>query len=144
MAEVLLPIIIDGDGFFDVYPSISAAREWLEATDVNDDLYEVFDASGRRFTLSTQGDVVFLAMAPDSRPDPDQLLWRARNSPEVVGQVQLGFNGFQEMPLPAILDWLLSRQLPQKSDRQSTSVKRFLPMFKTRSKSLQKSETDCD
>ena len=46
-------IVIDGDGFFDVYSTFAEACSWLEAVDVDDGLYEAIDSEGHSLRLQT-------------------------------------------------------------------------------------------
>jgi hypothetical protein len=110
MADAVAPIWIDGDGLFEVYPTVALACSYVEAVDVNDGLYEAFDSEGRRLLFQTHGNLVSLEAPPDSHPDPSELGRRLRGYIQSVGVDRVGITDVQDATLPALLDALLRFQ----------------------------------
>ncbi len=110
MADAVAPIVLDGDGLFEVYPTVALARSYVEAEDVNDGVFEAFDSEGRRLLFQTHGNLVWLEVPPDSHPEPAELERRLRRYIQSVGVDRVGITALQDATLPMMLDALLRFQ----------------------------------
>jgi hypothetical protein len=111
MATITPPILIDGDGFFDVYSTVGEACSWLEAEDVEDGLYEAFDSVGHSLRLFTVGRFVRMDLPTDSDLDPDELARRLRSHIQQIGAHQVGVSNLESASLSTMLVALQSFQL---------------------------------
>ena len=125
MADATPPIVIDGDGMFDVYPTIASACEWLEVKDVKDGLYKAFDSEGRTLRLVALSNGVSIEVPAASNPDPAKLERRLREHIQKVGVDRVGIANLEDAPLPMLLDALLRFQ-SQDSNRRKWSLRTFL------------------
>ncbi|MPZ96282.1 MAG: hypothetical protein GEU96_15560 [Propionibacteriales bacterium] len=96
------PIVTDEDGDINIYPSADEAQRDMEAIDVRDGVYMVFDSKGNRLAVTTEGEAVRIEIDPTSSTDPDDLARRLRQfilrvGPERVGLADPENAGLQEL-----------------------------------------------
>lgn len=72
-ASILVPVVVQGDDGFEAFTSVEAACRQIEAIDVQDGVYQAFDARGARLTLATSGRWVLLSQDGHEPADPDRL-----------------------------------------------------------------------
>ena len=99
-------VIIEGDDL-STYPTVRLVCSHLEAEDVNDGLYEVFDGRGRRIQLLTSGGLVFAEWMADAAPDPAGLERQVRHHIESVGADRIGIVNIDDASLEVMLDALV-------------------------------------
>lgn len=109
------PIVIDGDGFFDVYATVGEACSWLEAVDVDDGLYEAFDSAGHSLRLFTEGRFVRIDLPADSVSDPEGFARRIRSHIRQIGADQVGVADLENASIPIMLAALYASQLAARS-----------------------------
>ncbi|WP_159599631.1 hypothetical protein [Agromyces humi] len=110
VADAQPPIVIYGDGLCEVYLTVAAACQALEAVDVNDGLYEAFDCTGRALLLVTKQHAVSIDVPPNSAAEPAALARRLRDYIQVVGADRVGIADLVDASLSVMLDALLSFQ----------------------------------
>jgi len=110
MSNVTPPIVIDGDGFFDVYSTVGDACSWLEAVDVDDGLYEAFDSVGHSLRLFTDGNSVGIDLPADSDSDPEEFTRRLRSNIHRIGVDRVGVADLESASIPIMLAALQSFQ----------------------------------
>lgn len=120
MGELTPPIIVDGDGDFAVHATIDDAISSVEAIDVADGLYEVFDSNGYRLQIAAHGERVSIQLDTASQPDPNGLARRARAHIELLGAGRVDVERPEDAALPVLLDALLRferdfRERPRRS-----------------------------
>jgi hypothetical protein len=102
------PIIVDDNGDVEIYPTIEVACSKLEAIDVNENAYEVFDSRGRLLRVETRGyDVWDMQVVSDVPPQPAELERRLRRFIERVGWERVGLADFERASLPVLVERLL-------------------------------------
>ena len=111
MSELTPPIVIDGDGFFDVYSTVGDACSWLEAVDVDDGLYEAFDSAGHSLRLFTEGRFVRIELPADSVSDPEGFARRIRSHIRQIGADRVGVADVEDASIPTMLAALQAFQL---------------------------------
>ena len=107
MIQPTPPILIEGDGEFEVFPTVALACQAFEAVDVIEGLYEGFDSEGRRLLLVAHGDRVLIELRPDSQPTPAALERRLREHIRQVGPALMGIADIDETPLEVMLHELI-------------------------------------
>ncbi|MGL4745929.1 MAG: hypothetical protein ACRCXL_16285 [Dermatophilaceae bacterium] len=91
MSELAIPpIVVDDRGDIALYATLEAASRELEAIDVLDAIYEVFDSRGRRLSVTAAGGLVSIRLDPQSVPESDELLRRLRHFISRVGADRVG------------------------------------------------------
>jgi hypothetical protein len=110
VVDAVPPIVLDGDGLFEVYPTIAAASQAMEAVDVDSGLYEAFDSGGHPLMLVAYGKLVSIELPPDSVPDRAELESRLRKYIRYLGADRVGLANPDDVSLPVMLDTLLSFQ----------------------------------
>ena len=75
---IVPPIIVDDSGDIEIYPSEVATLMDLEAIDVNDGVYDVFDSRGYRLKLRTEGYDVYIDGPESDKPQVAELSRRLR------------------------------------------------------------------
>jgi len=93
--DVTPPIIIDDHGDIGLYANLEDAAADLEAVDVLDEAYEVFDSTGRIIRATAEGinSKVTLTIDTSRPPVPDLLAERLRLFIENVGPERIGIQG---------------------------------------------------
>ena len=107
MAEAKPPIVIDEDGYLEVYPTVAMARRAVEGLDVIDGVYDAFDSDGRPLLLVAYGNLVAIELPPESHPDPAELERRLRDFIQSVGAARVGLTNLDDAPLQVMLEALL-------------------------------------
>lgn len=111
MLSATPPIVIDGDGCFDVYATVAEACSWLEAVDVDDGLYEAFDSEGHPLRLVTDGNIVSIELPTDSIVDSAELEHRIRNYISWVNSIRVRIPIGDDSSISTMLQALLRFQL---------------------------------
>ena len=75
----MVPIVVEADDGFEAFASLDATRVEMEAIDVRDGVYRVFDARGARLTLTTHGDEVLISEGENEPADVAALTERIRD-----------------------------------------------------------------
>ena len=112
MITVVPPVVLDGDGDFEIYPTVVAACQSVEPDDV--ELFEVFDSVGHRFVLVPNGMTVSIEERADSRADPAELERRLRSYLHSSGLARFGFVTLDDASLALMLGAVLSYQRGEK------------------------------
>ena len=120
VSDVVPPIVIYGDGDCDVSPTVALACQAVEATDVDDGLYEAFDSQGTALMLVTSRNQVFIELPANSVPEPAALERRLRDHIGTVGADSVGIADLRDASLPVLLDALGTLQ---QSARRSWSLR---------------------
>ena len=110
VSDVVPPIVIYGDGDCDVFPTVPLACQAVEATDVDDGLYEAFDSQGRALRLVTERNQVFIELPANSVPESAALERRLRDHIGTVGADRVGIVNLRDASLPMLLDALSAFQ----------------------------------
>lgn len=97
------PIIADDRGDISVYPSVIDACIEMEAIDVDDDVYEVFDGRGYPLTLETTGEEIRMRIALGTVARPAELLGRLTEFVERVGPENFDVSAIESSTLPELL-----------------------------------------
>jgi hypothetical protein len=126
MVDAIAPIVIDGDGLFAAFPTAASACSYVEAEDVNDGLFEAFDSEGRRLLFQTHGNLVWLEVPPDSRPDPAELERRLRGYFQSVAVDPVGVTDIKDATLPVMLDEMLRFQRGEDRETPRWSLRGIL------------------
>src|SRR5690349_3431560 len=69
LEEVIPPVVTDERGDITVHASVEDACLWMEAIDVRDGIYQVFDSRGQLLVASAPTDRVTLRVDPTASPD---------------------------------------------------------------------------
>ncbi|MDR6689133.1 hypothetical protein J2X55_000032 [Microbacterium sp. 1154] len=110
LPEIHLPMIRDDAGDLTAHLSISGARQYVEAADVEDGVYEAFDATGRRLRLYVDGEVVRMVPATDAEPDEGELRRRLISFFERLSRTRPEWGVAGEPSLQHLVDRLLTLQ----------------------------------
>jgi len=97
------PVLIDGDGFFDVYSTVGEACSWLEAEDVQTGLYEAFDSAGHALHLFTVGAFVEIDLPVEAEADPEELARRLRSHIDRIGADDVGVADPESASIPTMM-----------------------------------------
>jgi len=84
------PIVTDDNGAIELYPSVEAARRDMEAIDVLDGVYDVFDGTGSRLSVGASEGLVQIWLDPNAEPEPEELIGRLRHFVARVGPDRVG------------------------------------------------------
>jgi hypothetical protein len=122
MTDFVLPIIVDEEGNLVVHETAEHACYGMEAIDVFDGVYDVFDAEGRRLVLVVQGDQISLRESPDHGAEPDELRRRLHNFIERIGTDWLKIADLDQTPTPVLIGALLRFQRGEFSIQRSPSI----------------------
>jgi hypothetical protein len=107
MHDVLdLPIITDDSGDIGVYRTVADACINMEAIDVRDGVYDVFDRSGRRLLVTASSEAVSIQLDPRAEPEPEELERRLRHFITRVGADRVGIPDLQAAALSDLVDAL--------------------------------------
>jgi hypothetical protein len=88
------PIVTDDNGDIEFHSSVEAAERDMEAIDVLDGVYDVFDSMGRRLSVGASEGLVQIWLDPDAMPEPEELEGRLR---EYIARVGPGRVGIADM-----------------------------------------------
>jgi hypothetical protein len=97
------PVIVDEHGDIELYPTIQAACFDLEAIDVRNDEYEVFDSRGNRLAIAAEGERVRIWLDPRSQPAPEELADRLRRFISRVGPDRIGIDDAEAATLDQLV-----------------------------------------
>jgi hypothetical protein len=98
------PIVTDDTGDIAVYLTVADACADIEAVDVRDGVYEVFDSRGRRLRIDAESEVVSIRVDPGAASDPDELERRLRRFIARVGADRVGLPNFATASLSDLID----------------------------------------
>jgi len=108
--EIHLPVVLDDAGDLTAHLSISGARQYVEAIDVEDGAYEAFDATGRRLRVYVDGEVVRMVPANGAEPDEDELRRRLISFFERLSRTRPEWGVASDASLQHLVDRLLTLQ----------------------------------
>lgn len=100
------PIVSDENGDINLYPSVEDAEQYMEAIDVRDGVYEVFDSIGNRLAVSAEGETVRIGLDPQQSPDPEELASRLRGRAIRIGADRVGLADPATAPLAELVNAL--------------------------------------
>jgi hypothetical protein len=86
----LPPIITDENGDIGFFASVAEAELDLEAVDVRDGIYDVFDSAGHRLAVTAEGESVRICSDQEASADPAELMNRLRRYAARVGPERIG------------------------------------------------------
>lgn len=72
-SSIMVPVVVQADDGFEAFDSVDAACREMEAIDVQNGVFQAFDARGARLTVMASGDHVLLSQDIDEPADPDRL-----------------------------------------------------------------------
>lgn len=102
------PIILDENGDILMYASVEDACHKLEAIDVLDGAYMLFDSEGFRLDAEVSGyDVVGMSVVSDE-PQRDDLALRLRRFVVAVGPDRIGLPDAESAPLDRLIPAVFS------------------------------------
>lgn len=122
MTDFVLPIIVDEEGNLVVHETAEHACAGMEAIDVHDGVYDVFDAEGRRLVLVVKGEQVTLKTSPDLRAEPEELRGRLHRYIKRLGTDRLEFSDLDRAPTTVLIQTLLRFQRGEFSKKKSRTV----------------------
>jgi hypothetical protein len=102
----LPPIVTDDSGDIMMFPTVEAAEQYVEAIDVRDGVYALFDSTGTRLTATTDGNSVRISLDPGGTTIPEELAARLRRFVLQVGPERIGIENPTSTELPALIDAL--------------------------------------
>ena len=125
MAEFALPIIVDEEGNLVVHESAEQACSGMEAIDVFDGVYDVFDSEGRRLVVVVSGNRISLKTSPDFLAEPDELAGRLRHYIKRLGTGLLEIEDLDQTTTPVLIETLVRFQRGEFSRKKSRKCLRF-------------------
>ncbi len=93
------PIVTDDHGDIALHASVEAACQEIEAIDVRDGVYDVFDSRGRRLSLGVSEGLVQIWIDPQADPEPEELARRLRHFMTRVGADRIGVHDVEAASL---------------------------------------------
>lgn len=132
MVDPTPPIVVDENGDIEVYPTVAMAGQALEAIDVIEGSYEMFDSEGRQLLLVAHGDLVSIELPRDSHSDPAQLEFRLRRYIKAVGVERLGGSSLKDASLSVMIQTLLVFQRGEHRTARKWSLRAALRRFRPR------------
>lgn len=93
------PIVTDDHGDIALHGSVEAACQEMEAIDVRDGVYDVFDSRGHRLSLGVSGGLVQIWLDPQAEREPDELARRLRHFMTRVGTDRVGVHDIEAASL---------------------------------------------
>lgn len=106
VTSVTPPIVTDDSGDINLYGSVEAACQDMEATDVLDGVYVVFDSSGHRLAPAVAEGRVQLGVDVSAAPEPEELARRLRHFISRVGPERVGVRNVEDASLAEAIDAL--------------------------------------
>ena len=107
MTEIATPVVlIDETGYVFVHRSLRAARQAIEAVDVDDGAWTAYGGGGTLLALSTYGNLVAIELLAGSVRDAGELESRVRAFIQLVGAEKLGIDSPETATLPDLLEAL--------------------------------------
>lgn len=111
MSEIALPLVmIDETGDVSVHRTEAAARQSVEACDVDDGVFSAYDSRGMPLALGIDGDRVLLERLAMSSPNPDVLESLVRSFIASFGAKNLGIERLEAATLLELLEALEAHQ----------------------------------
>lgn len=101
--QISPPIITDDNGDMEVYATVEAVCLNLEAVDVRDGVYEVFDSTGRPLRLTASGETISVELEREAEPNQPELEMRLRRFIERAGPGRLGLPDYRTATLDHLL-----------------------------------------
>lgn len=127
MTEISVPVFANDHGDLSVFDSLASMAADVEAIDVENGVYEFFDAAGHRLAADTRTGKVEFQIDPEKPADPHRLIeilrhylqalperfadiiTRARETSSLEHLVSL-CQEVERVPRPGMLQWLRPRR----------------------------------
>ena len=104
--EPVPPIVTCDNGDVMLYPSIGEAELGVDAVDVRDGVYEVFDSVGHRLSIDAEGEKVWIGLNRELGSDEDELANRLRQFVRRVGAERIDMSSPENADLGELIGTL--------------------------------------